>query len=312
MKTPLKFGDEGPNITELQELLSCCGEVVLADGIFGAETLAAVRNFQSRPGGPDRAPLVVDGVVGPLTLASLQLSTRGGDARTKSTLSFSGFDLACYPGDAKMTAWRQASPYRWVGYYLQAPFHPDGSFLGQRKKLVEMGWGLAVLYAGRQSTSKPESLTREGGLRDGLETMRSVQQEGFGENTIVYLDVEPMDVLLPELKSYLKGWVSRILSSQFLPGIYSHIKNARELRVAALEEYGTENISKPLPASWVSGYGHFDAGSSVPSDSGISFAAVWQGQLNVTEEHGGVPLQIDVNVSNSASPSLALSTFAAG
>ena len=29
-----------------------------------------------------------------------------------------GFDTRDYPGTAAMRAWRDASPYRWVGYYL--------------------------------------------------------------------------------------------------------------------------------------------------------------------------------------------------
>jgi len=31
-----------------------------------------------------------------------------------------GFDARVYPGEAAMRAWRESSPYRWVGYYLPA------------------------------------------------------------------------------------------------------------------------------------------------------------------------------------------------
>jgi len=63
-----------------------------------------------------------------------------------------GFDTSFYPGDATMSAWRQpASPYEWVGYYLQAPCHRDASWMGKRSTLTAMGWGLAVLFVGQQT-----------------------------------------------------------------------------------------------------------------------------------------------------------------
>ena len=64
-----------------------------------------------------------------------------------------GFDTHTYPGDKTMAAWKAApgAPYRWVGYYLPAPCHRDRSWTGKRQKLVEMGWGLAVVYVGQQT-----------------------------------------------------------------------------------------------------------------------------------------------------------------
>ena len=56
-----------------------------------------------------------------------------------------GFDTSIYPGDASMSAWlKPASPYEWVGYYLQAPCHRDPSWMGKRSALTAMGWGLGV------------------------------------------------------------------------------------------------------------------------------------------------------------------------
>jgi hypothetical protein len=63
-----------------------------------------------------------------------------------------GFDTSLYPGDAAMNAWlKPASPYEWVGYYLQAPCHRDPSWMGKRATLTSMGWGLAVLFVGQQT-----------------------------------------------------------------------------------------------------------------------------------------------------------------
>src|SRR5437773_3453407 len=64
--------------------------------------------------------------------------------------SHPGFDTSIYPGDAAMGAWlKPASPYEWVGYYLQAPCHRDPSWMGKRAALTSMGWGLAVLFVGQ-------------------------------------------------------------------------------------------------------------------------------------------------------------------
>src|SRR6185295_13367439 len=64
--------------------------------------------------------------------------------------AFPGFDTGIYPGDEALRAWRQASPYVWVGYYLPAPCHRDASWSGKRERLIGMGWGTAVIYLGQQ------------------------------------------------------------------------------------------------------------------------------------------------------------------
>ena len=61
-----------------------------------------------------------------------------------------GFDIGRYPGDAALRAWRGASPYEWVGYYLPAPCHRDASWSGKRAALQAMGYGFAVIYVGQQ------------------------------------------------------------------------------------------------------------------------------------------------------------------
>jgi len=63
-----------------------------------------------------------------------------------------GFDTYAYPGDAAMRAWRTGDvPYEWVGYYLpSAPCHKGESWSGKRQRLMDMGWGMAVIYVGQQ------------------------------------------------------------------------------------------------------------------------------------------------------------------
>lgn len=71
MPRTLRRGDSGPEVVRLQELLRARGYPVTVDGEFGDQTRRAVRAFQSQNLDPLGQPLVVDGVVGPLTWWSL-------------------------------------------------------------------------------------------------------------------------------------------------------------------------------------------------------------------------------------------------
>jgi peptidoglycan hydrolase-like protein with peptidoglycan-binding domain len=65
--TPRLQGDTGPDVTEIQNALRAKGfNPGPADGVFGPGTKAAVIAFQEANG------LVVDGIVGPLTLNKLR------------------------------------------------------------------------------------------------------------------------------------------------------------------------------------------------------------------------------------------------
>jgi hypothetical protein len=71
MPLPLKKGDRGSEVAELQRLLVARGFPVSVDGQFGNGTYRAVRAFQAQNLDQHGQPLVVDGGVGPLTWWSL-------------------------------------------------------------------------------------------------------------------------------------------------------------------------------------------------------------------------------------------------
>ena len=60
-----RLGDQGPEVRAIQHLLRFKGHDVDVDGIFGAQTRAAVVAFQNQSG------LAADGIVGPLTWSAL-------------------------------------------------------------------------------------------------------------------------------------------------------------------------------------------------------------------------------------------------
>ena len=272
------------DVRQLQRRLADHGFRIVVDGIFGPRTLAAVREFQTANGLP------ADGIVGPDTWAALNAPPAPGEPPAAGP--FAGFDTSSYPGDSAMQTWKDVSPYCFVGYYLKAPCHGDSGWMGKRPTLTAQGWGLVVVYVGLQSQGpcSAKTPTRALGEAHGRDALAKLSSEGFAPQTVVYLDVEPMDQIPQAQIDYVNGWLSQFAGAAFLPGIYCHIKNANALR-AAIAGFPAGQV-----AFWVSGSGAFVPGTSRPADSGIAFARLWQGAFNQTREFGGISIQIDENV----------------
>ena len=83
----VKYGSQGGDVTELQRLLNSKGNYNLnADGIFGAKTQAAVKDYQQKNG------LAVDGIVGKNTWGALTGGTQSSNATPTSNNS--GFKVS--------------------------------------------------------------------------------------------------------------------------------------------------------------------------------------------------------------------------
>ena len=220
-----------------------------------------------------------------------------------SAPSFIGFDTSIYPGDQKMRTWKTASPYSFTGYYLRSPCHFNASWSGTRERLEAMGWGIAVLYVGRQAQGPCSTTAPNAGLgtQDGADAAMRTSSEGFPPGSVIFLDVEPMDRVGQPVKDYVRAWFAEVLRAGFVPSVYCHVKNAVVLRSAALDGYPA---GAHPPIFWVAGGpAHFDPASSAPTSSGVPFAGLWQGRLDTTETHGGVELRIDVDIASSNNPS---------
>jgi hypothetical protein len=246
---------------------------------------------------------------------------------------FAGFDTSIYPGDAAMRAWRQTSPYAWVGYYLPAPCHRDASWSGKRETLVGMGWGTAVIYLGQQDWAampgRPAAqdtaaradttaaqaqqpapppacsatlLSASRGITEAADAVAKTAAEGFPAGTVIYLDVERVTTVSPLLADYVRAWVEGVLAEgRYTPGIYVHRLNADAIAAAARAAYSARGRSGG-PQFWVTSSTGFSL-QLPPSASGVPYASVWQGPLDVSETWGGYTLQIDPNVADSRSPS---------
>lgn len=235
-----------------------------------------------------------------------------------------GFDTRDYPGDGVMARWRETSPYRWVGYYLQAPCYTGQTWIGKRVPLEEMGWAMAVLYVGEQDwramgadaaeapTAPADSagprctaanLSEANGRMHAIDAATRAFNAGFPHGTVIYLDVERVDQVSPELAAYVGAWIGALLDDgRYLPGLYAHAHNLEALRAVAAEEF-EERARFGGPRLWVASSQGFDV-TAAPSESGVADAAIWQGAFDREERWGDVTLRIDVNVAQVGLPGL--------
>lgn len=248
--------------------------------------------------------------------------TMTGAALATTGLRFPGFDTGSYPGDNVMRVWF-GNPYVFVGFYLDAPCHRDttsgGNFrpwMGHLQTLKQIGWGLIIIYVGRQGTGCGSSqLTRERGLADARDAVNKATGEGIRRGALIYLDVEVVDNVAVNLLRYVRGWLAGILSDgRYEAGIYCHFRNANALFNAARQEYSDQGRPGDTPAFWivrVPGGSAFNVATSSPQDlnnfstTPISFASVWQGRINIgSETHAGVSFgPVDQDVADTNNPS---------
>ena len=236
-----------------------------------------------------------------------------------------GFDTHTYPGDKTMMAWKSApgAPYKWVGYYLPSPCHKDASWTGKRQTLVDMKWGLAVVYVGQQTwgrvprpmtakkaaalarsrtTCDSDFLSAARGAADGADAIAVTQREGFPARSIVFLDIERMERMPQAMRDYYRAWARTLLKDgRYLPGVYVHAWNAQVVHDDLAAEFAAANVTED-PRIWVASGRGFEE-TKAPQDVGFAFAGVWQGMIDVARRVADIRLPIDVNVSSWTSPS---------
>lgn len=99
---PLRRGSKGGAVRELSEALASLGLAAAATDVFDMAMERAVRAFQSQNLDPRGEPLVVDGVVGPLTRFAIDVALGARDPRSPAPAAGAGSLL----GEAALAAAR--------------------------------------------------------------------------------------------------------------------------------------------------------------------------------------------------------------
>ena len=239
---------------------------------------------------------------------------------------FLGFDTHTYPGDEKMRAWKNApdAPYRWVGYYLPAaPCHKGTSWRGKRQTLVDMGWGIAVVYVGQQTWNRTprartpaqvasgkrggqscsaDYLNATTGTEEAVDAIQRTEAEGFPRGTVIFLDIERMERMPTVMRDYYRAWTATVLKDgRYRPGVYVHSHNAKAVYDDVKALFVAAGRQEE-PRFWIASARDFDT-TKKPEEVGHEFAGMWQGVIDVVRKVADVALPIDINVSNWPSPS---------
>jgi hypothetical protein len=300
---------KGAQVLVLQQRLKDTGiDPGPIDGEYEPKTAAAVYAHQLREG------LLPDGEYGPDTAAKLGINL----AAPPQLPHYPGIDMGDYPGDAVMDA-IYGHPYRFTGYYLSSPCHRDAGhggrwrpWMGHRQRLLDKGWGLLVCYVGQQvpgaSRCGANTLTRSQGVADAEDAITKAGGDGFKEGLIIFLDIERMDTIPLGMLEYARAWVGRLLDEgMYKPGIYCHNHNVGELTAATRQEFAARGRPNEAPAFWVVRIWKnrkFDPEADSPADSGVPYAAVWQGRIDTSKTINGVAVKsLDENTATSNNPS---------
>lgn len=140
------------------------------------------------------------------------------------------------------------------------------------------------------------------GRIDADDAIRKTIREGFAPGTVIFLDIERMEVVPRRMREYYHAWTERVVEDgRFRAGYYAHKKNAAQIHRDVKPVFTAKGIMAD-PPFWIAGGSGFSE-DSAPHEVGHAFANVWQGILDIEQTHKGFVLPIDVNVSRFPSPS---------
>jgi hypothetical protein len=155
-----------------------------------------------------------------LTFSSaLFLTSPNPQAAPEHSRSYLGFDRNVYPGDAALPVLRKT--FAFTSYWLsRPPGEKTNTWSGKRELLRKDGFGFVVLFRGREEKglkSMEDASTK--GEEDARVTVEAAKREGFGPQTIIYLDIEEGGRLSPEYHKYIIRWLWNVTPA-FRGGFY--------------------------------------------------------------------------------------------
>ncbi len=156
--------------------------------------------------------------------------------------------------------------------------------------------------AARGASCSTQLVNAARGTADANDAIAKTAAEGFARGTVIFLDIERMDVIPRAMRAYYKAWTARVVEDgRFRPAYYAHSFNANAIFRDVKQVLAGSGISDD-PPFWIASSRGFSEDKD-PTEVGHSFAKVWQGVLDIVETHNGVKLPIDINVAHLPSPS---------
>lgn len=145
-------------------------------------------------------------------------------------------------------------------------------------------------------------LTTEQGTADAIDAVTKTAAEGFPTGTVIFLDIEHMDVIPASMEAYYRAWVQQVLADgRFHPGVYVDKANAESIH-AGIERAYTDMKASGSAVYWITTSTGFSIDAS-PHDVGFPWASVWQGIYEVSQTWNAATINIDVDVATTSSPS---------
>ncbi len=199
--------------------------------------------------------------------------------------SYLGFDRNLYPGDDALLILRKT--FAFSSYWLSPPpGEKNNTWRGKRELLRSYGFGFLVLYRGLDSGElKTPAVAKAKGAQDGKGTVTAAKEEGFSAGTIIFLDIEEGGRLPENYHAYLKAWSEQLGPAGYRPGVYcsgipvkeepgASITTADDVRNHAgsgdFTVWVFNDVCPPSPGCV------FPQNAPPPSQSAVSYAAVWQ------------------------------------
>jgi hypothetical protein len=209
-------------------------------------------------------------------------ATEKGAARR---ISYLGFDLNTYPGDAALPVLRR--DFSFAGFWLNAPPGAKGNtWRGKRTAVLAQGFGFLVLCNGPQSRElKSEAQAPTRAVTDAARASAVARSEGFPPRTIIFLDIEEGGRLTENYHAYLMRWIDELARAGYRAGVYCSGMPVDEGQGVTINT--ADNIRDHVGSRELSYFIYNDAcppspGCSVAknppavSAGGVSYASVWQ------------------------------------
>jgi hypothetical protein len=203
----------------------------------------------------------------------------------KKPSRYLGFDRNVYPGAEAISILRKT--FVFTSYWLSPPpGEKTNTWTGKREFLQSRGYGFLLLYRGRESQdfTNPVDAKRTG-TRDGSEASAAAKAEGFARGAILFLDIEAGGRLPDLYHAYLGAWIEQIVRGGFRAGVYCSgipVQEGPGMSISTADDIRDRGFAGGVtfwvyndvcPTSLGCKFPEFPPS---PSQSGVSYAAVWQ------------------------------------